>query len=51
MICEPGEFHTSFDARLRSMAPFGIATAEAARRGRTLAHLPATSHDGTGFAI
>lgn len=26
MVCEPGEFHTSFDARWRNMTPFGIAS-------------------------
>ena len=27
-VCEPGEFHTSFDARFRNMAAFGIADPE-----------------------
>ena len=27
VICDPGEFHASFDARFRSMAPFGVASA------------------------
>jgi hypothetical protein len=26
-VCEPGEFHESFDARWRNMTPFGIASA------------------------
>ncbi len=45
LACEPGEFHTSFDARWANMEPFGIADAS------TYASPPPPNLDGSAYAV
>ena len=45
LACEPGEFHTSFDARWANMEPFGIADAS------TYASPPPPNLGGSAYAV